>query len=247
MNKRGKFYIAQIEEEKKEERKSPKFVSPYGGTSAKDNDIYPYVQYGNNGKQYNGLNGNNELNAIYTGQQEEKKEQDKYSPDRIPSYYRKEGNLGINRNNLADLRGDKLSNEEILERNRRQYGNIYQNTILEEERQKELRRQETFNTNNVSPSNPTYIQDPLNAYNNPKYDFDNKQPDYSFDSTVEDKTNNYSSNSNNVDYSSNYQNNTVEVQYNEPIQEEQVNRNVDFFRIEDNKVNSNNILTMSCK
>ena len=240
MNKRGKFYIAQIEEEKKEERKSPKFVSPYGGTSAKDNDIYPYVQYGNNGKQYNGLNGNNELNAIYTGQQEEKKEQDKYSPDRIPSYYRKEGNLGINRNNLADLRGDKLSNEEILERNRRQYGNIYQNTILEEERQKELRRQETFNTNNVSPSNPTYIQDPLNAYNNPKYDFDNKQPDYSFDSTVEDKTNNYSSNSNNVDYSSNYQNNTVEVQYNEPIQEEQVNRNVDFFSIEDNKLNSNN-------
>ena len=67
MTKKNKFYIAQIEEEKKPIHKPSKFVSPYQGTNAKDEFVYPYVKYGNNGKQYQGLDGNdkNELNAIY--------------------------------------------------------------------------------------------------------------------------------------------------------------------------------------
>ena len=251
MNRKDKFYIAQIEDEKKEERKPSKFVSPYNGSSAKDNYVYPYVQYGNAGKQYNGLNGNNDLNPIYTGQPaEEKKIEDKYSPDRIPSYYRKEGDLGINRNNLADLRGDKLSEEEILERNRRQYGNIYQNAMREENDARIAREQQNIVVNNGYQNNQSVIHDPLNANNNPKYDFDNIQPDYSFDSTVQENNvnnktvnvdNNYNSfSSQPVEPKNNYQNAPVEVEYNEPIRNQQVNRNIDFFRIEDdsNSVNT---------
>ena len=61
MSKKEKFYIAQIEEEKKVERKPSQYASPYSGTSAKDNYAYPYVKYGNEGRQYKGLNKNEEI------------------------------------------------------------------------------------------------------------------------------------------------------------------------------------------
>lgn len=281
MSKKDRFYIAQIEEEKKEERKPSKFVSPYSGTSAKDEYTYPYVKYDNAGRQYSGLNGKEELDMIYTDREhllekKKQKEEDKYSPDRIPSYYRKEENLGINRNNLADLRGDKLSEEEIIERNRRQYGSIYHNAMREADQAQEIRRQERNEQyNNYRPD--TLIQDPLNANNNPKYDFDNQQPNYSFDSTLNQNNydnknsyeqprsnqpiNNYNQPTNyqsvnnyeqprsydevsNYGQQNNYQNKSVEVKYDEPIRTEQVNQNIDFFRLEEKEeVKNNNDLT----
>ena len=174
MIKKDKFYIAQIEEEKKQERKTPKYASPYSGSSAKDDYVYPYVKYGNGGKQYQGLVEKEDIDSVYMesetpDQMKRRKElEDKYSPDRIPSYYRKEENLGINSNNLADLRGDKLSNEEINERNRRQYGMLYHEAMKDIDS-----RNETYKTNveaieDYYPNNNSSIVDSLNSekYNN---------------------------------------------------------------------------------
>ena len=252
MSKKEKFYIAQIEEEKKVERKPSQYASPYSGTSAKDNYAYPYVKYGNDGRQYKGLNKNEEIEVIYTDretmlEEKKRKEDDKYSIDRIPSYYRKEENLGINRNSLADLRGDKLSDEEILERNRRQYGSVYQSVMQESEKAKlaSQKQSETLESVPNQALNNDYrnmIQDPLNSYNNPKYDFEKQEPDYSFDSNKESVFNGYEKPVYNDNISATlapqnnpYASQPVEVKYNELESVQQVTQNVDFFHIEDEK------------
>ncbi len=160
MSKKEKFYIAQIEDEKKKEYTPSKFASPYNGTNAKDDATYPYVKYGNEGRQYQSFKNEN-INVIYSG--EEEKKVDKYDPSRIPSWLRAEGNSGISKNNLSDLKGEKLSDEEILERNRQMYGTTYQDAIklAEEDRSRKEEEQKQVET----------IKDPINL-DNPRYSFD---------------------------------------------------------------------------
>lgn len=225
MSRKDRFFIAQIEEEKKPERKPSQYVSPYSGTQAKDNHVYPYVQYGNGGKQYSNLGAKDEMNAITKENETEEQKnkrlavEDKYSPDRIPSYYRKEENLGISSNHLADLRGDKLSNEEILKRNREQYGRFYQDTIKEYDNKK-VQQSEVNNQNNYFNNNydNSQLQDPLNSkeYTNI----------YSYES------NDYSSNESKISYQN--QNTSSNMNHKE-LANEKVERNIDFFHINDSK------------
>ena len=66
------------------------------------------MEYGNNAQQYQGLDSSLVRN----------KQTDKYSPDRIPSYLRREDdNSGISKHNIADLKGEKLSLDEMRRRN----------------------------------------------------------------------------------------------------------------------------------
>ena len=91
------------------------FVGPYSGRNTTKKEVFPYVSYGNNGRQYQGLNSkpNNFAN-----------EEDKYSPDRIPSYLRPEqGGSGISRNSLAYLKGEKMTLEQM-----RKASGVYQET-----------------------------------------------------------------------------------------------------------------------
>ena len=159
MPKKEKFYIAKIEEEKEKEYKPSKFASPYNGTNAKDDAVYPYVKYDNEGRQYQGFK-DNDINIMYSG---EEKPVDKYDPSRIPSWLRAEGNSGISKTNLKDLKGEKLSDEEIIERNRQMYGTTYQEAIklAEEDRIKKEEALKEVET----------IKDPINL-DNPRYNFD---------------------------------------------------------------------------
>ncbi len=116
MSKRKNFEIARITEEPKKEKPLDKFASPYSGTQAKDVLVYPTVEYGNNGRQYKDLD---------IGKKETPKYEDKYSKDRIPSYYRSDGEGNISSSNIASLRGDKLNKEEEIELNRKLYGGFY--------------------------------------------------------------------------------------------------------------------------
>lgn len=161
MPKKEKFYIAQIEEEKEKELPRNKFATPYSGTKAKDDASFPYVKYDNQGRQYNLFKDGGNVDIIYSG--EEEKKVDKYDPSRIPSWLRAEGDSGISKNNLSDLKGEKLSDEEILERNRQMYGTTYQEALklAEQDRirkEEELKQVET-------------IKDPINL-DNPRYKFD---------------------------------------------------------------------------
>ncbi len=105
--KNRKFVIPKIEEEKGSGNNQGfgEFVGPFSGRNAANKEVYPYVSYGNKGRQYQGLNPNlNNQNNNY----------DKYSPDRIPSYLRPEkGGSGISRSNISYLKGEKMSLEEM--------------------------------------------------------------------------------------------------------------------------------------
>ena len=160
MPRKEKFYIARIEQEKEKEYKPSKFASPYNGTNAKDDASFPYVKYDNEGRQYQGFK-DNDINIVYSGDKEKKV--DKYDPSRIPSWLRAEGDTGISKTNLKELKGEKLSDEEIIERNRQMYGSTYQEAIkLAEEDRK---RQED------AMRNVDTIKDPINL-DNPRYNFD---------------------------------------------------------------------------
>lgn len=95
------FYIAKIEEENKtsknadsstqrspSESKVEGFVSPYYGRKVKDKTTFPYIQYGNQGMQYQGLR-EEEINK-----QEIKPKEDLVEPvvkkNRIPDYLMRE-------------------------------------------------------------------------------------------------------------------------------------------------------------
>ncbi|MBO4667617.1 MAG: DNA translocase FtsK, partial [Bacilli bacterium] len=163
MSKKDKFYIAKIEEEKEKEVKPSKFATPYSGTKAKDESTFPYVKYGNEGRQYQDFKDSKDsedIDIVYTG---EDKEVDKYDPSRIPSWLRAETDSGISKSNLSDLKGEKPSEEEVLERNRQMYGTTYQDAIrqAEEERLRKEAEQKSVET----------IIDPINL-DNPRYDID---------------------------------------------------------------------------
>lgn len=121
--KNKKFTIPRIEEDKSNLNNNGlgSFVGPYSGRNTTNKEVYPYVSYGNNGRQYQGLN---------TNQNVFENEQDKYSPDRIPSYLRPEqGGSGISRNSLGYLKGEKMS----LEQMRRASG-AYEDPAFKEEK-----------------------------------------------------------------------------------------------------------------
>lgn len=125
MNKKKNFTIARIEDEPEQKKTGDRFVSPYGGSKTKDEVVYPHVKYDNNGKQYQGLDSKkDELNVISPENTISSKE-DKYNPNRIPSYYRREEDSGIQKSNIADLRGDNVDKEAEFERNRKTYGTYY--------------------------------------------------------------------------------------------------------------------------
>lgn len=141
MNKRKNFEIGRIEEEPKKKNAGSRFVSPYGGSNTKDDNIvYPYIEYGNGGRQYKGLDNeknskevNNDLKTITIDDIDNKKKEEKYSPERIPSYYRRESGSGITSSSLTDLRGGSpLDKEAELEKNRRTYGSYYRRYNEEE-------------------------------------------------------------------------------------------------------------------
>lgn len=189
MTKKRSFVIAKIEEELEKQTDKSKFATPYGGTNTKDEIVYPHVKYDNDGKQYKGLNNSDDLNIISPEKIKESKEE-KYNPDRIPSYYRREGDSGIKKSNLADLKGES-NREEELERNRRNYGSYYrdyQENIQKEQKniqkeQKEINRVEV----------DTEIKNPL--YEQIIYD-DNKS-DEGYNNYIDNKETNYNDNSNN--------------------------------------------------
>ena len=159
MSKKDKFYIAKIDEQKQKEVKPEPFATPYSGTKAKDDATYPYVKYDNAGRQYDTFKEEKEdIDIVYTG---EEKKVDKYDPSRIPSWLRAEGDSGISKSNLSDLKGEKLSEEEVLERNRQMYGTTYQDAIrqAEEDRLRKEEEQKQVET----------IQDPINL-DNPRYE-----------------------------------------------------------------------------
>lgn len=228
MTRKDKFYIAQIEEEKKPERKQSKYVSPYSGTSAKDEYVYPYVKYDNGGKQYQGLKDKEELDTVFVesetpDQMKKRKElEDKYSPDRIPSYYRKEENLGINSTNLADLRGDKLSNEEILERNRREYGRFYHQAMRDYDTKKETPKPIVEEEKKSSSFGGSVIVDSLNSEKYNSY----QEPDYSFNSEKEEPVKQTFE-----DYSYKKSDENV-YSY---VKNDRVNQDVDFFHLDEPK------------
>lgn len=105
--KNRKFTIPRIEDDKSNVNNQGlgSFVGPYSGRNASNKEVFPYVSYGNNGRQYQGLNNNQ---GSYNNSQ------DKYSPDRIPSYLRPErGESGISRNSIGYLKGEKMSMDEM--------------------------------------------------------------------------------------------------------------------------------------
>lgn len=161
MSKRKNFEIARITEEPKKEKTTDKFASPYNGTNVKDVLVYPNVEYGNNGKQYKNLE---------IGKKEEKKVEDKYSKDRIPSYYRSDGVGNISSSNIASLRGDKLDKEAEIEENRRLYGGFYKQFY--DENTNESQKVQTHKpTNPYANKEEDAIQDPLYVSKNQKEEF----------------------------------------------------------------------------
>lgn len=153
MSKRKNFEIARITEEPIKEKPVDKIASPYQGTNVKDVTVYPNIEYGNNGKQYKNLD---------IGVKEEVKIEDKYSKDRIPSYYRSDGEGNISSSNIASLRGDKLDKEAEIEENRRLYGGFYKQFYEENSKNNKAQSNTvpTQHRTNINKTNDT-IQDPL--------------------------------------------------------------------------------------
>ena len=152
MSKRSNFEIARIVEEPVKEKPVDKIASPYKGTSVKDVTVYPNVEYGNNGKQYKDLD---------IGKKEEVKVEDKYSKDRIPSYYRSDGEGNISSSNIASLRGDKLDKESEIEENRRLYGGFYKQFYEDNSTQKNNTQPSYTQTQSSPKNNNDSIQNPL--------------------------------------------------------------------------------------
>ena len=110
MSKNKKFYIARIEDDQaaSKDQNFGKFISPYSGRNTTNKEVYPYVEYGNRAQQYQGLDGNR---SNYVAPE------DKYNPNRIPSYLRREDDkTGISRHSIGDLKGEKLTVEEMRRR-----------------------------------------------------------------------------------------------------------------------------------
>lgn len=139
MTKKRTFVIPTIEDEPEKKKPQSKFVSPYGGSNTKDEIVYPHVKYDNGGRQYQGLDSSKDDLRVISPESVKINKEDKYNPDRIPSYYRRETDSGIKKSNLADLKGEGVNREEELERNRRTYGTYYRD--YQERMEKKVREE----------------------------------------------------------------------------------------------------------
>jgi len=136
MSNKRDFYIPRIEESNEEvgtvtkarsnNSTYEKFASSFSGYNVKDDNVFPYVKYSNNGAQYEDLK---DKQYQKKNNQEYQNPKDKYSPDRIPSYLRRE-ELAITRKNIQDFKGERLTDKEMYQKNRENYGRYSDETIF---------------------------------------------------------------------------------------------------------------------
>ena len=141
MSNKKEFYIPRIEENAKNnfESKSSsssspfeKFASSYSGYNVKDKNVFPYVKYSNNGAQYEDLKDKQYQKKYEDYKASSMSPKDKYSPDRIPSYLRRE-EPAITRRNIMDLKGERPTEKELYQKNRENYGRYSDESGLSEE------------------------------------------------------------------------------------------------------------------
>ncbi|MDD2493207.1 MAG: DNA translocase FtsK [Bacilli bacterium] len=135
MKGKNGFYIAKIEDEttkinkmtpsQEKKKKFERFASSYTGYNNEDKVVFPYVKYDNKGRQYEDLK-----EKKYRNDDSENKEH-----GGIPSYLRREEPV-MTKRNIEDLKGTRLSKEEIERRNRENYG-VYSAQKIVEEPQKD--------------------------------------------------------------------------------------------------------------
>ena len=154
MKGKNEFYIAKIEDEttkinktvapQEKKKKFERFVSSYTGYHNEDKIVFPYVKYDNKGRQYEDLK-----EKKYRSEDDRNKE---YKG--IPSYLRREEPV-MTKRNIEDLKGTRLSREEIERRNRENYG-MYSAQKIVAEPQKNVREEEK-----VAQGNEAYYQESL--------------------------------------------------------------------------------------
>lgn len=142
MSNKKNFYIPRIDDKEQSERisrtksgNSPfeKFASSYSGYNVEDKNVFPYVKYNNNGSQYEDLKDKKYQKKYEDYQASPRNVKDKYSPDRIPSYLRRE-EPAITRRNIMDLKGEKETDKELYQRNRENYVRYSDESLLQTEK-----------------------------------------------------------------------------------------------------------------
>lgn len=142
MSNKKNFYIPRIDDKEQSERisrtkssSSPfeKFASSYSGYNVEDKNVFPYVKYNNNGSQYEDLKDKKYQKKYEDYQASSRSVKDKYSPDRIPSYLRRE-EPAITRRNIMDLKGEKETDKELYQRNRENYVRYSDESLLQTEK-----------------------------------------------------------------------------------------------------------------
>lgn len=144
MANKKNFYIPRIEEKDHDTTRnrnrsgnSPfeKFASSYSGYNVEDKNVFPYVKYNNNGSQYEDLKDKKYQKRYEDYQASSQRVKDKYSPDRIPSYLRRE-EPAITRRNIMDLKGERETEKELYQRNRENYVRYSDESLLQSENKK---------------------------------------------------------------------------------------------------------------
>lgn len=142
MSNKKNFYIPRIDDKEQSGRisrtkssNSPfeKFASSYSGYNVEDKNVFPYVKYNNNGSQYEDLKDKKYQKKYEDYQASSRSVKDKYSPDRIPSYLRRE-EPAITRRNIMDLKGEKETDKELYQRNRENYVRYSDESLLQTEK-----------------------------------------------------------------------------------------------------------------
>lgn len=255
MSNKKNFYIPRIDDKEQNERVSrtkstnspfEKFASSYSGYNVEDKNVFPYVKYNNNGSQYEDLKDKKYQKKYEDYQASSRNVKDKYSPDRIPSYLRRE-EPAITRRNIMDLKGEKETDKELYQRNRENYVRYSDESLLQTEKK---------NPDNGFSSQVDYRNNPVQQ----EYRRDYQKPSREERSTLvirkrDEERNEYYdnpvanqrptspfANSQNQDryVSDSYQNNNSQDRYannnyqNAPSQERYVNNNY-----QDRRVNNN--------
>lgn len=160
MSNKKNFYIPRIDDKEQSERisrtrsgNSPfeKFASSYSGYNVEDKNVFPYVKYNNNGSQYEDLKDKKYQKKYEDYQASPRSVKDKYSPDRIPSYLRRE-EPAITRRNIMDLKGEKETDKELYQRNRENYVRYSDESLLQTEKKNldnDFSNQVSYRTNPV--------------------------------------------------------------------------------------------------
>lgn len=167
MGNKKSFYIPRIDDKEQSERTSrtrsnnspfEKFASSYSGYNVEDKNVFPYVKYNNNGSQYEDLKDKKYQKKYEDYQASSRNIKDKYSPDRIPSYLRRE-EPAITRRNIMDLKGEKETDKELYQRNRENYVRYSDESLLQSEKKNpnnEFSHQEDYRVNPVQQERREY-------------------------------------------------------------------------------------------